>query len=252
MATTTIAAPDPAPEPQQRVSSFGRIFGVLFSPKSTFEDIVQKPSWIAPSAVLVVLSMVASVIFVQRVDWRDVISQQIDKDPRAAQLSAEQKEQRAEMGAKFAPVFGYVGGIVFPILLLLFSCLAMWGGYSLLGGISPGFGRSFAITAHAFMTSLISTPVFLLVVFLKPKGTIDIENPVATNIAAFLPEGTSKALMTLCKQIDVFTIWTLILLAIGFAVVNPRKLKLGSSIGIAFGVWAVFVLCRTGWAFIFS
>ena len=76
--------------------------------------------------MFVVLSLLGSVIFVQRVDWRDVISQQMEKDPRAAQLSAEQKEQRIEMGAKFAPVLGYVGGVVAPVFILFATCLLMW------------------------------------------------------------------------------------------------------------------------------
>jgi len=252
MATTTVGMPEPAPQPQQKISNFGRIFGVLFSPKATFEDIVQKPTWVLPVVVFVVLSLLGSIIFVQRVDWRDVISQQMEKDPRAAQLSAEQKEQRIEMGAKFAPVFGYVGGVVAPVFILFVTCLLMWGAFSLLGGISSGFGQSFSITAHAFMTSLVSAPIFVLVVLLKPRGSIDIENPIATNLAAFFPEGTSKALLTLGKQIDVFTIWILLLLAIGFAAVNPRKLKFGGAFGIAFGVWAAYVLVRVGVAFVFS
>ena len=250
MATTTVGVPEPAP--QAPINHFGRIFGVLFSPGSTFSDIVQRPSWVVPSIVLVILSLIGSVLFVQRVDWHDAIRQQIENNPSAAQLSPEQKEQRVEMGAKFAPIFGYVGGLIGPVVLLLVVCLAMWGAYSLLGGISPGFEKSFAITAHAFMTSIVSTPVFLLIVFLRPKGTIDIDNPVATNLAAFLPEGTSKALLALGKSIDIFSIWTLILLAIGFAAVNPRKLGVGGSIGVAFGVFAAFVVCRVGWAFIFS
>ena len=102
------------------------------------------------------------------------------------------------------------------------------------------------------MTSLVSAPIFVLIVLLKPKGTIDIENPIATNLAAFFPDGTSKVLLTLGKQIDVFTIWILLLLAIGFAAVNPRKLKFGGAFGIAFGVWAAYVLVRVGVAFVFS
>ena len=250
MATTTVGVPDPAP--QTPINHFGRIFGVLFSPGATFADIVQRPSWVVPSVVLVVLSLVASVLFVQRVDWHDAIRQQIENSSRASQLSPEQKDQQVEMGAKFAPVFGYVGGLIGPVVALLIVCLVMWGAYSILGGITPGFEKSFAITAHAFMTSIVSTPVFLLIVFLRPKGTIDIDNPVATNLAAFLPEGTSKVLLALGKSLDIFTIWTLILLAIGFAAVNPRKLGVGSSVGVAFGVFAAFVMCRVGWAFIFS
>jgi hypothetical protein len=34
--------------------------------------------------------------------------------------------------------------------------------------------------------------------------------------------------------------------------VNPKKLKGAKSFTIAFGVWAVFVVCRVAWAFISS
>jgi hypothetical protein len=34
--------------------------------------------------------------------------------------------------------------------------------------------------------------------------------------------------------------------------VNPKKLKGSKAFVIAFSVWAVFVVCRVGWAFIFS
>jgi len=34
----------------------GRIIGVFFSPKNTFEDIVRKPSWMLPIVLLTVLS----------------------------------------------------------------------------------------------------------------------------------------------------------------------------------------------------
>jgi hypothetical protein len=248
MATTPVAAQE-APVP---INHLGRLFGVLFSPGKTFSEIVQRPSWLAPTVVLVVLSLVASILFVQRVDWREVISQQIEKSPQAAQLSAEQKEQRVEAGAKIAPIFGYVGGLVAPVVILLLTCLVMWGAYSVLSGVNPGFLTAFSISAHSFMTALVSTPIFLLVIFLKPRGTIDIENPVATNLAAFLPEESSKWLMTLCKQFDIFTIWTLILLAIGFAAVNPKRLKTGKAIGIALTVWLAYVVVRTGIAWVMS
>ena len=143
------------------------------------------------------------------------MSQQIEKSSRSAQMSAEQKQQQIEGGAKFAPVFTYCIGLLGPIL----------GAYSLLGGASTNFGTAFSITSHAFLTGLVSSPLFILILYLKPYGTIDLENPVATNLAAILPDDSAKWLVALCKSFDVFTFWTLLLLAIGFAVVNPKKLK---------------------------
>jgi len=139
-----------------------------------------------------------------------------------------------------------------PICFALIVGLVMWGAYNLLVGAGAKFSQAFSIVAHAGLVGIVSTPLFLLVLFLKPPGTMDPENPLATNLAALLPEDSAKWLVALCKSFDVFTFWTLILIAIGFAAVNPRKLKGAKSFTTAFTVWAVYVVLRVGWAFIFS
>ena len=248
MATTSL----PAPEAQAAVSPFGRIVGVFFSPKATFEDIVRKPSWILPISLLTVFSLAVCFAINQRVNWRDFISQQMEKSPQAAQMSPEQKQQRIEGGAKFSPIFTYAVGLLGPIIGALVVALVMWGAYSLLGGASTNFGTSFAITSHAWLTGLISSILFIVVLYLKPYGTIDLENPVAANLAAVLPDDAAKWLVALGKSIDLFTIWTLILLAIGFSAADPKKLRGSKAFSIAFSVWAVYVVLRVGWAFAFS
>jgi hypothetical protein len=248
MATTTM----PAPEAQAAISPVGRIVGVFFSPKETFADIVRKPGWVLPLVLITLLSVGVSFAINQRINWREFISQQIEKSPGTANMPAEQKEQRIEGGAKFSPPFTYAIGLLGPIIATLLVALVMWGAYNLLGGANTNFGTSFSITAHAFLTGLVSSPLFLLILYLKPYGTVDLDNPVATNLAAVLPDDSAKWLVALGKSIDIFTIWTLVLLAIGFAATNPRKLKSGKTFSMAFGVWAVFVVLRVGWAFIFS
>ena len=249
MATT------PAPvtaAPAATISPFGRVIGVFFSPKATFEDIVRRPSWLLPVLLGTIFSVGVSFAINQRINWREFMSQQIEKSPRAAQLSAEQKQQQIEGGAKFTPPFTYAIGLFGPILATLIVGLVMWGAYSLLGGISTNFSTAFGITAHAFLTGIVSSPLFILILYLKPFGTADLENPVAANLAAFLPDDAAKWLVALCKSFDLFTFWTLILLAIGFAAVNSKKLKGAKPFTIAFTVWALYVVCRVGWAFIFS
>jgi hypothetical protein len=248
MATT----PVPAPEAQASISPLGRVIGVLFSPGKTFEDIVRKPGWITPVLVSTLLSIIAVIALNQRMNWREYVVQQMEKNPRTAQLSADQKQQQAEVGAKITVAIVYVAGVIVPILFALLVGLVMMGAYNLLAGAGARFAAAFSIVAHAAMVAIISTPLFLLVLFLKPPGTIDPENPLATNLGALLPEESAKWLVALCKSFDIFTFWTLILIAIGFAAVNPKKLKGAKSFTIAFGVWAAYVVCRVGWAFIFS
>ena len=88
MATTT-AVPPAAPEPQQQMSAMSRVFGALFSPQKTFEDIARKPSWLLPIVLITLFSIVVSVGINQRMNWREFMSQQIEKSPQGAQLSAD-------------------------------------------------------------------------------------------------------------------------------------------------------------------
>jgi hypothetical protein len=142
-------------EPQAVISSFGRIIGVFFSPKATFEDIVRKPGWILPTAVILLFSLAAVIALNSHFSWRDYISQQIEKSPRAAQLSAEQKEKQVEMSAKFSPVFAYVFGLVLPICGLLVIALVLMGAYNIMAGAGTNFKTSLAM----FLTLLSPPPL---------------------------------------------------------------------------------------------
>ena len=251
MATTT-SMPAPEAQSQPAISPVGRIVGVFFSPKATFEDIVRKPSWVLPAVLLTLFSIAVSFAINQRINWREFMAQQIEKSPQSANMSPEQKEQRIEGGAKFSPPFTYAIGLLGPAIFLLVTALAMWGAYNLLGGANTNFATAFAIASHAALTGLVSSLLIILVLYLKSPGTVDLENPVATNLAAFLPEDSAKWLVALLKSIDIFSFWTLILLAIGFAATNPKKLRGSKAFTIAFSVWAAYVVCRVGGAWIFS
>ncbi len=252
MSTTTVGMPEPAPAPQGPINHFGRILGVFFSPRKTFEDVVQRPSWVAPVVLMSVLGLVVGFVMNQRVNWRDVASKRIEESPRAAQLSPEQKEQQLAMSEKISRPVAYAIGLLGPILAVVIVGGVMLLAYNLLGGANANFNVSMAIVSHAYVVTLISSLLFILVLYLRDPGTIDLDNPVATNLAAFFPDGTAKWLEKLGSAFDIFSFWVLYLIALGYSVFNPRKLKLGSSIGVALAVWAAYEVCRVGISFIFS
>lgn len=252
MATTTVGAPDSAPPPQGPINHFGRIIGVFFSPKKTFEDVVQRPSWIAPVVLMSVLGLVVGFVMNQKINWRDVASKRIEESPRAAQLSPEQKEQQLNVSEKISRPIAYGIGLFGPILAVVIVGGVMLLAYNLLGGANANFKVSMAIVSHAYVVTLISSLLFILVLYLREPGTIDLDNPVATNLGAFFPDGTTKWLEKLGSAIDVFSFWVLYLIALGYSAFNPRKLKLGGSIGIGLAVWAAYEVCRVGISFIFS
>jgi len=247
------ALPSPAAVPQPGLSTFARIFGLFFSPKATFEDIVRKPGWILPMALTLLFSLAAVIALNSHFSWRDYISQQIEKSPGAAQLSPEEKERRVAISAKYSPVFAYVFGLMIPICGLLVIALVLWGAFNVMAGAGADFTTSLAIVSHAVVpASVVSTILFVTVLFLKPVGMFELDNPVATNVAALLPDDASKWLVALGKNIDLLELWKLMLLAIGFAAVNPKKLKGRKAFNIVFAMFLVYLVLRVGIAFALS
>ncbi len=246
-------SPMPVAEPQASISPVGRLIGTFFSPKATFDDIARKPTWILPTALMVVFSFLGALALNSHFNWHEYIAQQIEKNPRASQLSAEQKEQQIELSAKYSPMVAYVFGLILPVVGLLVVALVLMGAYNLMAGVGVNFKTSLSIVSHAvFPAAIVGTVLFLIVLFLKPVGTFDLDNPVATNIATLFSDETPKWLLALGKNIDLLEIWKLMLLAVGFAAVNPRKLKPGKAFVIVLSVFLVYVVLRVGIAFAFS
>ncbi len=81
---------------------------------------------------------------------------------------------------------------------------------------------------------------------------MDPQNIVASNPAVFLADGAAAWLVTLLGSIDLFSIWVVLLLSVGYSAVNPKKLSFGKAFGAVFGVWLIYVLLRVGIAAAFS
>lgn len=252
MATSPVVASG-APEPPAPgpINHFGRLIGVFFSPKQTFQDIAARPSWIMPVVLMMVLGAGVAFVMNQKVDWRDVASKRIEESPRAANLTPEQKEQQIAISAKISPGFAWGIGLCWPILQALIVGAVLLLAYNVIGGAGARYSTSMGIVAHAYFPWIFYSLLFILILFLKAPGTVDLDNPIATNLGSFLPDSTPKALMSLGRSIDIFSIWTMFLISLGFTAVNRKKLT-GKAFGIVLSVWGVYVLIKMGLAWIFS
>jgi hypothetical protein len=244
MATTSVSAP----EAQPRINPFGRIIGVFTSPKQTFASIAERPGWVAPLLLMVVLGTAVGTLLNTKMNWGDYIRQKAEENARFSQMSEDQKDQALAGQVKFWTNFSYVVGIVaVPVSTLIFA-LIYFGAFNLFRGAEIRYGQAFAITAHAFLPTAISSILALIILPLKTHGDVDPENVVATSLKAYLPDSAPKPLLALGSSLELFFVWCLILLAIGFSAANPKKIKPGASFGIVFGLWAVWVLAKVAWA----
>jgi hypothetical protein len=251
MATPTSPTPELAPEPAP-ISEIGRMTGVLFSPTPTFENIVARPSWVAPLVVLCVLAIAVIALFGQRVGWRGFLERQFDKDPRVASLTPDQREQRLNAAIKLAPPITYVSVVIGTVLVPVIIAAVMLGAFNLLAGTRLNFKVALAIVSFSWMPLVIHGLLSLILLFLKSPDTIDLEHLVASNPGAFISSDSPRWMMTLMTSLDAFAIWVIVLMAIGFAAASPKKVTFGKGLAIVVAVWALWVLIHVGWVGAFS
>ena len=61
-----------------------------------------------------------------------------------------------------------------------------------------------------------------------------------------------KWLSALASSLDVFVLWSLVLTAIGFHLMDPKKVNMSKSVGIVVSVYVFFTLLGTTVAWVFS
>jgi hypothetical protein len=252
MATT----PVPAAEPQAAISPLGRIVGVLFSPEATFQDIVRKPSWLPAVLLLFLTGLALNITLANRANWVEVAKEQISKSKFAArqfdQMDDAKKDQAFEQAAKQQKIGRYVRGVIGWPLMLLFTGLIYFGAYRLIGGARVSFGLSFTICAFASLPMGLREILGSIVSALKDPSAIDPDNYLASNPAAFLGSDAPAWQMVPLISLDLFALWILILVAIGFSAADPKKLPFGKSLGIAVGLQVCIVAFFTMLAWIFA
>jgi Yip1 domain len=251
MSTTPISDASNAAAPAP-IGAIGRMSGVLISPRPTYENIVARPSWFAPLAVLCVLSIAIIAVFSQRVGWRGFLERQFEKNPRTANMPPDQRELALDRAVKVAPPFTYAAVAIGTFLYPVIAAAVLLGAFNLLAGARLNFETVMGIVSYSWMPFFIAGVLAMILLFLKSPDSIDLEHLVASNPGAFISDDSPKWMMTLLTSLDIFTFWVLILQGIGFSAANPKKVSFAKGLTIVVAVWAIYVLAKVAWVGAFS
>jgi Yip1 domain len=250
------SAEAPTPATTGSDSSFGRIIGVLFSPKPTFESIVQKPTWVLPLILLAIVSIVLIFIFGQRVGWRDYMIRQDQQNSRTQKqmesMTAEQRENLINTQTKVAPIFAYVAVVLVPFIAAVIVGAVLMLAFNLVHGTKIKFVPSLAIVSYSWVPGLIGGLLGILILFIKDPSTVDLEHLVASNGGAFLSDDSPKWLLMLLTMFDLFAFWNMFLMGIGYSAADPKKLSFGKALATIVGVWLIYVVVKVGLTAAFS
>jgi hypothetical protein len=231
------------------LSQVQRVVDTFIAPSKTFNDILRDTSWWLPWLLGVVVALGYGFAIQQKIGWDKTYANILQQSSQAqldrlSQLPPDQQARQKAVGASFVRYIFWAT----PVLGLVFAALAA---LVLLATVNFGLGgkakfsQMFAVWFYATLPFLIQSVLAIIAIFAGlDADSFNLKNPVGTNIGYFLPMDSPKWLMAFASSIDILTIWVIILLSIGCAIVG--KVKKSTAAAAVCGWWILGVLVKVG------
>ncbi len=241
-------SPSPAPAP---LSEGARIVNTFIAPSKTFTDLRRSASWWGPWILISIFSLLFIYAMGRQVGFEQISKNQIEHSPKRAEqfdkAPPDQQAKQLELSSKIISIFAY-GSPLMILFYFLISTVVLWATFKIGTAAETTFGQAYAITMYASLPGIIGAILGTISLFagVNPEG-FDINNPVGTNLAYYLDaETTGKFVRGMASSIDVISIWTIILIGIGFACTS--KVKRSTAIMIVAAWYLFFKLVTSGLA----
>jgi hypothetical protein len=233
------------------LSQAERVIDTFVAPSKTFNDILRSSSWWLPWLLGGLVTLGYSAAIQQKIGWDKTYSNILQhsseaQQERFAQLPPDQQARQKAIAASFTKYIVWAS----PVLGLLFAAIA--AGVLMitlnfgLGGHAK-FSQLFAVWMYATLPWLIQAILGIIVLFAGlDADAFNLKNPVGTNLGYYLPSDWPQWLIALGTSIDVLTIWVLILLTIGCAIV--ARTKPAATAAAVWGWWILGTLVKVGTA----
>ncbi|HET7205459.1 MAG TPA: YIP1 family protein [Terriglobales bacterium] len=254
MSAASVPTPSELPA---RMSHGARILNTFISPAKTFGDLKNGAGWWAPWLLISVVALMFVFTMGQEVGFEQITNNEIARSSRAEQfekLPPDQKAKQLAFSTNLTRVISYANPAVNLLVFVIIAGVLM-GTFSVAAGAAVPFARSLAIVIYASLPAVISALLGIVsLVAGGMSGSLDkdafnVRNPVATNPAYFMDPTGNKFLYGMTSALDIFVIWSIILMGIGFS--SNSKLKRGTAIGIVVAWYLVYKLAGATLASIF-
>lgn len=232
-----------------------RLAGIYFEPKNTFEDIRRRSSWVGIFILLSALALASQYVLTSRMDHETFMRKALQMNPMTKSMPEEQIQQ---VLARPQSAFQKYSAYVFAPLGILVTYLVIAGiflaAFTLMGASIP-YRKSLATTFWGMAPpGILLTLLGILMMYIKDPAELSL-NPadnIVTNLGRLVSDKEHPVLASLLGSIDLFSLWTIALLAVGFATVSDGKLTTRrAAVGVVV-VWGLWVLGKAGFHAMFG
>jgi hypothetical protein len=218
------------------MGGFSKIINTYFEPRKVFESLRIKPTWVIPFIIVALLG-VTSFWFTYPLIMKDVITNIQENE----QYTEQQKELIIERigGGEHPPIYQLAFAPVGVIVYLLLISAVLYFVFNVLLGGGSSFKRVLSVFSYS---SLIAIPQAIVKIPLTfAKQTADIQ----TSLAIFLsPDSKDTFLYRVLSGFDIFTLWQVILIALGLAVMYKYTMK--KTFNVVLILWILLIVVGAG------
>jgi hypothetical protein len=243
-------------------SFLNRLQGAYFSPRETFEEVGRAPRVLVPIIVLLIISFLSAYFIFRGVDIESLLMPRLQSAVDQGRMTQEQMEQQLSMLSSFSGYIkiyilfvGAISGIIVSLILAGYAKL-----FSAITGAVNGFKALFSVSLYVMIAiSIVQSILLILIIQIKGTGSLDLYNMnsiLATNLGAILAgflgnDALPTFIMKLFESVELFAIWMIILLSIGYAAVS-KKMKKSTPAVWLIGGYVIIALIRAAIASIMS
>ena len=249
IATTQPLSGDPASVPAG-LSQTQRVIYTFTAPSKTFTDIKRSTNWLLPFILGLIVSLAFGFAVQKQIGWVPVLENMEKLNPKAEQryanMTQDQVAQAHKWGAIITECFSYGAPVLGLILTAIVAAILMATLNFGFGGKAT-YGQIFAVWMFAKLPLLLKYLLAIIPLFagLNTQSFL-IQNPVGTNPGYYFPPpDTALWLNSLLSWFDIFSIWSIILLIIGCAIV--AKISKGAAAAAIVGWTVILMLAGVGW-----
>ena len=214
------------------------LLGIFTAPSATFQRLREKPTWLVPLIIVVVATLAVTALSTRYVDWDAQREQAVERMGQRGLTAEQQEQQLAAMEKAFSsPLLRYGAPLVGALITALIGIFFLVIVYNLalpLVGASGNFARMLSVVSWSSLVLVPGAVVRGVLVLLRHSAN------VSTSLLLAAPDLKPGLLAVLLARVDLFTIWQLIVTAIGLRVMFD--VRSGKAYGLVFGVWALLTV----------
>ncbi|ADU52075.1 hypothetical protein Tmar_1993 [Thermaerobacter marianensis DSM 12885] len=215
--------------------------GVLANPTATFAAFPAKQPWFVPLLLFGVIGAVGGWVIASAT--ADVVLTRIEELSGPAGNPMGDPSAVASFAGTVMMVTATASGFFGPFLDVLMTAVVTWIVAAVARAVLP-FAQLFSLAAYAYLPHVFGTVLLAVLVASGLFDPLAMRGVFPTSLAVVVPGEPGSFLAGLFGRVELFTLWSTVLLGIGLGAAARRGARWG--IGVAVAGWLLMAVVSAG------